>query len=67
MAVTNDERAVLMIAAEGGWMTPIGRWEQPIRDLASRGLMQKHDAISYVITPAGMDVVQSEERQRDDK
>ncbi len=63
--MTNDELTVLMIAAEGGSMAPIGRWEKPIRDLVSRGLMRKHDGVNYVITSAGMDAVLLEEKQRD--
>jgi FkbM family methyltransferase len=63
--MTNDEMTVLMIAAQGEPMIPIGRWEQPVRDLAARGLMQKQDAINYVITSKGMEALRSEEQQRD--
>jgi FkbM family methyltransferase len=63
--MTNDELTVLMIAAQGESMIPIGRWEQPIRDLASRGLLEKRDAFNYAITSKGMEALQAEEQQRD--
>jgi FkbM family methyltransferase len=63
--MTNDEMTVLMIAAEGESMIPIGRWEKPIHDLAQLGLMSKLDSTNYVITPAGREAVKAEEQQRD--
>ena len=63
--MTNDEMTVLMIAAEGESMIPIGRWKQPIRDLEARGLMRKQDASNYVITNKGLHAVRDEEKQRD--
>ena len=51
--LTDDERSVLMIAAEGEYMIPMGRWEVPIKSLAARGYMRMLDAVNYVITPAG--------------
>ncbi len=62
--MTNDEMTVLMIAAEGESMIPIGRWEQPIRDLEARGLMHKQDAVNYVITDKGLHAVRDEEKRR---
>ena len=63
--MTNDELTVLMIVAEGESMIPIGRWEQPMRDLIARGLLQKWDAVNYIITSEGMDALKAEEKQRD--
>ena len=51
--MTDDEYTVLMIAAEGESMIPIGRWEEPIRTLTLAGLMRKLDQVNYVITQAG--------------
>lgn len=51
--LSSDERTVLMIAAEGQYMIPIGRWEQPIKALAARGFLHKLDDVNYVITEAG--------------
>lgn len=53
LPLTDDERAVLMIAAQGQYMIPMGRWEKPILSLAVRGLMRKLDDVNYVITEAG--------------
>jgi hypothetical protein len=51
--LTDDERVVLMIAASGQSMIPIGRWEGSIRALHARGFLQKLDEVNYAITPAG--------------
>lgn len=53
LPLTDDERAVLMIAAQGQYMIPMGRWEKPILSLAVRGLMRKLDDVNYVITEPG--------------
>jgi hypothetical protein len=58
-----DERAVLMIAAEGVPMIPIGRWEASVKALARRGLMQMLDAVNYVITAAGQAALEAAERE----
>lgn len=63
--MTNDEMTVLMIAAQGEAMIPIGRWEKPIRDLTAQGLMRKLDGVNYVITDEGRRAVKTEEQQRD--
>lgn len=52
--LTDDERAVLMIASQGAPMIPVGRWEPAIKALARRGFMLMLDAVNYVITEAGM-------------
>ena len=51
--LTADEFVVLMLAAEGESMIPIGRWKQPILALTERGLMKKNDAVNYAITAEG--------------
>jgi hypothetical protein len=51
--LSDDERVVLMIAAEGSFMIPIGRWRETILALASRGFLRKLDDVNYVITEAG--------------
>ena len=51
--LTEDEEAVLLIAAEGSWLAPIGRWEKPIKNLALRGLFFRKDDVNYGITDAG--------------
>ena len=34
--LTDDERTVLMIAAQGQSMMPLGRWETPVEHLVER-------------------------------
>ena len=51
--LTTDEFAVLLLADDGASMMPIGRWEKPVKALASLGLLRKADEVNYVITPAG--------------
>lgn len=64
--LTDDERAVLMIASQGAPMIPIGRWERPIKALARRGFMQMLDAMNYVITEAGRAAMNSAEQAAQD-
>ena len=40
MSLSNDEMSVLMIAAQGQTMLPIGRWEEPTKSLAAKGFMK---------------------------
>jgi hypothetical protein len=51
--LTQDELTVLMIAAEGQSMMPIGRWEAPVESLVKRGLLRRADKFNNYITPAG--------------
>ena len=51
--LSQDEFTVLLLAAEGESMIPIGRWQAPILALAERGLMQKNDSVNYAITLEG--------------
>ena len=51
--LTEDEFTCLLLAAEGEYLAPIGRWKVPILALTSRGLMQKIDMVNYVVTEDG--------------
>jgi len=51
--LSQDEQTVLLIAAEGEWMAPIGRWKDPTLSLAEKGLLSRGDDFNYCITPAG--------------
>jgi hypothetical protein len=53
MSLTQDELTVLMIAAEGESMMPIGRWEAPTRALVAKGYLLANDKYNNVITEAG--------------
>ena len=51
--LTQDEFTVLLIAAEGESMMPIGRWKEPLLSLTARELMYKNDDFNFVITALG--------------
>jgi hypothetical protein len=51
--LTQDELTVLMIAAEGESMMPIGRWEAPTKSLVAKGYLHVNDKFNNVITEAG--------------
>lgn len=51
--LSQDEFTVLLIAAEGESMIPIGRWKAPILALTERGLMRKDDDVNFSITQKG--------------
>ena len=51
--LTDDEFALLEIASHGESMIPIGRWERPLKALATKGLMFANDSVNYVITDGG--------------
>ena len=63
--ITNDEFTVLMIAAEGESMIPIGRWKAPILALTERGLMQRNGESNYGITLAGREACAERDREDD--
>lgn len=63
--LTNDERTVLMIAAEGQSMMPIGRWQDPVQSLTQRGLLKAEDTFNCVITPAGREAVAADDVETD--
>lgn len=51
--LSQDEFTVLLLAAEGESMIPIGRWKAPILALTERGLMKCNDQVNYAITLEG--------------
>ena len=51
--LTEDEFTCLLLAAEGEYLAPIGRWKVPILALTSRGLMRKIDEVNFVVTEDG--------------
>lgn len=58
--LTPDEATVLLIAAKGEPMMPIGRWSEPTKSLIARGLLKPHKHagdptghFNNYITPAG--------------
>lgn len=64
--LTDDEYTVLMLADQGNFMAPIGRWEKPIRDLHARGLLDKRDDVNYVANVAGRAALAVHEKGIDD-
>jgi hypothetical protein len=61
-SLTSDELTVLLIAAEGESMMPIGRWEAPVRSLGAKGYMVESAQFNWFITDAG----RAAARQNDD-
>ncbi len=62
--LTTDEETVLLIAARGERLIPIGRWKEPIEALVQRGLLVRECHLgdptghfNNVISPAGRAVV----------
>lgn len=64
--LTQDEFTVLLIAAEGESMIPIGRWKWSILSLTERGLMRKNDDVNYAITEEGKNACKDRD-EADDK
>lgn len=64
--LSQDEFTVLLIAAEGESMIPIGRWKIPILALTERGLMCKNDSVNYGITAKGRKAC-AERNEEDDQ
>ncbi len=64
MNLTNDEMSVLMIAERDQYMLAIGRWAEPTKSLAVKGLL-KCDMINggpqYTITDAGRTALQKQD------
>lgn len=63
--LTDHERAVLMLAAEGNSMIPIGIWEKPIHNLTMLGLLKKFDSVNYGITDAGRKILDTAQIEED--
>ena len=51
--LSQDELTVLMIAAQGESMMPIGRWEAPIESLVHKGYLRREDRFNNYITDQG--------------
>jgi len=47
------ELSVLDICSQGGYIAPIGAWKDTVERLHAQGLLEKLDAMNYIITPAG--------------
>lgn len=47
------ELSVLEICSQGGYIAPIGAWKDTVERLHGQGLLEKLDAMNYIITPAG--------------
>lgn len=64
--LTDDEATILMIAAQGESMMPIGRWEKPVEMLLTKGMLARLDKFNNVITPAGRQAVEDWDKGNDD-
>jgi hypothetical protein len=51
--LSDDEYTVLLIAAEGESMAPIGRWQAPVEHLVQLGYLHALDRHNNVITTEG--------------
>lgn len=65
MPLTDDEFTVLMIAAEGQSMMPIGRWQVSVESLSARGLLAGPDKFNQLITPAGREALKERDKEDD--
>ncbi len=65
-AITDDEYTILMLASQDQVLAPIGRWEQPIKSLHARGLLQMFNAWNYGITDAGRAALAEREKGDDE-
>lgn len=63
--LSQDEFTILLLAAEGESMIPMGRWKAPILALTERGLMHKNDEVNYAITDSGRAVCAKRNEQDD--
>lgn len=71
--LTPDEKTVLLIAAQGEPMIPIGRWKVPTESLVKKGFMKPHPHpgdptghFNHRITPAGQAAVEDAEKEDDE-
>ena len=51
--LSDDEFTVLLIAAEGESLMPLGRWQAPVENLVARGYLRQLDRFNNVITTEG--------------
>lgn len=59
--VSEQELILLSIAAQGGYLAPVGEWKEAILRLTSIGYLRKQDDVNYVITRAGRKVHDAQE------
>lgn len=64
MNLSDDEFTVLLIAAEGQSMMPIGRWQAPVEALTERGLLAG-DKFNRRITAFGLQALKDRDKQDD--
>ena len=57
--LTEDEVTVLMIAAEGESMMPIGRWAAPVESLIRKGYLSRTSKFNNYITDEGRKAVET--------
>lgn len=57
--LTDDEFSVLLIAAQGESMIPIGRWQKPVESLVAKGFLFRQDQNNNTITNAGRRAVEA--------
>lgn len=60
--LSQDELTVLLIAAEGESMMPIGRWEAPVESLVHKGYLRRVDRFNNYITDAGRKAAEETEK-----
>lgn len=72
MNLTPDETTILLIAAKGEPMMPIGRWAEPTKSLIAKGLLKPHKHagdptghFNNYITPQGTAAVEDLDKQED--
>src|SRR5258705_7494954 len=63
--LTDDEVTVLMIAAEGQSMIPLGRWEKPVHSLTAKAYLRKADDVNFYITDAGRQAIKARDKEDD--
>jgi len=59
--LSQDELTVLLIAAQGESMMPIGRWEAPVENLVERGYLRRTDRFNNYITDEGRAVAEAQD------
>jgi len=54
-----------MIANNGDSLAPIGRWKEPVLELARKGLLQRLNEVNYAITLEGKKACAERDREDD--
>ena len=63
--LSSDEEACLLIMAEGGILGPIGRWEQPVKALHTKGFATRLDDFNYRISKFGRERAAQLDKEHD--